>query len=89
MVVKKNFHLLPNVQETLTELGSCKIFSKLDKNCSYLQMKLHSEAQMLTFFITIFEHYFCSASEIFQREMQEILRGVDGILCQINDIMVQ
>ena len=79
---------MPKAQETLSKLGSCKILSKLDKNCGYWQMKLHSEAQMLTLFITIFKRYFCSALEIFQKEMQKILRGVYGILCQINDIMV-
>ena len=94
--VKREFHPLPNAQETLSELGNSKIFSKLDANCGYWQMKLHPEAQKLTSFITPFGRYvckrlpfgICSAPEIFQREMQKILRGVDGIVCQMDDILV-
>lgn len=59
-------------------------------------MKLHSEAQKLTCFITPFGRYICkrlpfgisSVPETFQREMQKILNGIDGIVCQMDDILV-
>ena len=89
---KREFHPLPNAQETLSELGN----SKICEYCGYSQMKLHPEAQKLTSFITPFGRYvckrlpfgICSAPEIFQREMQKILRGVDGIVCQMGYILV-
>ena len=94
--VKREFHPLPNAQETLSELGNSKIFSKLDANCGYWQMKLHHDSQRLTSFITPFGRFICkrlpfgisSAPEIFQREMQKILEGVEGIVCQMDDILV-
>jgi len=94
--VKREFHPLPNSEETLSELANSKVFSKLDANCGYWQMKLHVESQKLTTFITPFGRFFCkrlpfgisSAPEIFQREMQKILMGLDGIVCQMDDILV-
>ena len=66
-------------------------------------MKLHPEAQKLTSFITAFRRYVCSrlplrissnppplppSPEIFQRETQRILKGVNSIVCEMDDILV-
>ena len=75
--VKREYHPLPTQEETLSELGNSKIFSKLDANSGYWQMQLHENSQKLTTFITPFGRYFCkrlpfgisSAPEIFQREI--------------------
>ena len=72
------------------------MFSKLDANCGYWQMELHEDSQKLTTFITPFGRYYCkrlpfgisSAPEIFQREMQKVLVGLEGVVCQMDDILV-
>lgn len=94
--VKRELHPLPTTEETLSELGKAKVFSKLDANCGYWQMKLKAESQKLTTFITPFGRYFCrrlpfgisSAPEIFQREMQKALMDLPGVVCQMDDVLV-
>ena len=43
-MVKREFHPMPNAQETPSKLRNFKIFSKLDANCGYWQKKLDPEA---------------------------------------------
>ncbi len=94
--VKREHYPLPTSEETLSELGNAKVFSKLDANCGYWQMKLHENSQRLTTFITPFGRYYCkrllfgisSAPEIFQREMQKIVTGTEGVVCQMDDILI-
>ena len=94
--VKREFHPLPTTEETISELGNAKIFTKLDANSGYWQMKLSEESQKLTTFITPFGRFLCkrlpfgisSAPEIFQREMQKILTGIENVVCQMDDILI-
>ena len=59
-------------------------------------MKFRSEARKLTAFITPFGRFICKrlpfgislAPEIFQREMQKVIVGLDGVLCHTDDILV-
>ena len=94
--VKREFHPLPTTEETISDLGKARYFSKLDANSGYWQMRLSEESQKLTTFITPFGRYLCkrlpfgisSAPEIFQREMQKILVGVENVVCQMDDILI-
>ena len=94
--VKRSYHPLPATDELLAQLGDSRVFSKLDANSGYWQMKLAPESQPLTTFITPFGRYMCCrlpfgisiAPEIFSREMQRILEGVEGIVCQMDDILI-
>ena len=80
----------------MSDLGNSKVFSKLDANSGYWQMRLHNDCQKLTTFITPFGHYFCkrlpfgisSAPKIFQREMQKLLVDLEGVICHMDDILV-
>ena len=75
--VKREYHPLPTSEEALAELGQSRVFSNLDSNCGYWQLRLHPDSRELTTFITPFGRYVCkrlpfgisSAPEIFQREM--------------------
>ena len=89
-------HLLPAVEQTLAQLAGAKVFSKLDANSGFWQIPLSPESALLTTFITLFVH-FCfhrlpfgitSALEHFQRRMSEILSGLDGTVCLMDDILV-
>ena len=94
-VLRENYPL-PKIDETLAQLSSASIFSKLDANSGFWQISLAKDCRPLTTFITPFGRYYfnklpfgiSSASELFQRRMSEILEGLDGVLCQIDDILI-
>ena len=87
---------MPSVEYTLGQLSDATIFSKLDANSGFWQVPLANESVLLTTFVTPFGR-FCfkrlpfgisSAPEHFQRRMSAILEGNDGVLCQMDDILI-
>ncbi|MDD9361312.1 MAG: reverse transcriptase [Anaplasma sp.] len=70
--------------------------SKLDATASFHQVRLSEESQELTTFITPFGMFcfcrllfvICSAPEYFKRQMSRILKGQDGVVNMIDDILV-
>ena len=94
--VRRQRHEMPSVEYTLGQLSDARIFSKLDANYGFWQVPLADESALLTTFITPFGR-FCfkrlpfgisSAPEHFQRRMSAILEGIDGVLCQMDDILI-
>ena len=89
-------HPLPTVEQTLAQLAGAKVFTKLDANLGFWQIPLSPESVLLISFITPFGRYcFCrlpfgitSAPEHFQRRMSDLLSGLDGVVCMIDDILV-
>ena len=94
--VQRERLLLPSVEQTLAQINGAKYFSKLDANSGFWQIQLSPEPSKLTTFITPFGHFafnqlpfgITSAPEYFQRKMSEVLTGLDGIVCLIDDILV-
>ncbi len=89
-------HLMPAVDQILAQLAGAKVFTKLDANSGFWQIPLSPESFLLTTFITPFGR-FCfqrlpfgitSAPEHFQRRMSEILSGVSGVVCMVDDVLV-
>ncbi|KAL7870545.1 hypothetical protein SRHO_G00080420 [Serrasalmus rhombeus] len=94
--VKRERHILPSVEHTLGQLEGAKVFSKIDANSGFWQIPLAKESALLTTFLTPFGR-FCfnrlcfrisSAPEHYQKRMSRILEGLDGVLCQMDDILV-
>ena len=94
--VRREVHPLPKVDETLAQLTGAKIFSKLDANSGFWQIPLAQSSRLLTTFITPMRRYcfnklpfgISSAPEHFQRRMSELLTGLQGVQCQMDDILV-
>ena len=94
--IKRGRHPLQAVDQTLVQLAGAKVFTKLDANSGFWQIPLTPESQHLTTFITPFGRYcftrmpfgITSAPEFFQREMSILLRGLEGVVCQIDDILI-
>ena len=94
--VLREVHPLPKVDETLAQLADARIFSKLDANSGFWQIPLSKPSRLLTTFITPTGRYcfnklpfgISSAPEHFQRRMSELLSGLEGVLCQMDDILV-
>lgn len=79
---------LPTVNDTLVQLAEVTVFSKLDANSGFLQVKLDDSSKDLTTFITSFGR-FCfnkipfgtkSGPEHFQLQMSKLLEGIEGVL---------
>ena len=87
---------MPKVDVKLAQLNRAKVFSKLDKNSGSWQVLLAKESRLLTTFITP-HGQFCfsklpfgitSPPEHFQRRMNEILDGLSGVVCRMDDVLV-
>ena len=94
--VRRERHDIPYIEYTLGQLSDARIFSKLDANSGFWQVPLAGESAFLTTFITPFGR-FCfkrlpfgisSAPEHFQRRTSAFLEGIDGVLCQMDDILI-
>ena len=85
--IKRERYQIPTVDDILPKLASSTVFSKLDAASGYYQLPLEPDSAKLTTFITPQGRYcfrslpfgISSASEIFQREMANILDGMDGV----------
>ncbi len=94
--VKRERHILPNVDHSLAMLTGAKIFTKLDATSGFWQIPLTEDSALLTTFITPFGRYcfnrlpfgISSAPEHFQRRMTQILEGCEGVVCHADDILV-
>ena len=94
--VKRETHPIPKVDSVLAQLAGAAVFSKLDANSGFWQIPLSEKSKLLTTFITPFGRYafnklpfgITSAPEIFQRRMNSILEGLDGVVCLMDNILV-
>ena len=87
---------LPLVDELMTDLAGGKYFAKLDLSQAYLQLPLdHKSSELLT--INIHKRLFkysrlpfgvSSAPAIFQRSMETLLWGLNGVSIYLDDILV-
>ena len=94
--VQRENHPLPTTDTTFSKLAGAKFFSRLDANSGFWQIKLSERSRPLTTFITPWGRYcfnvlpfgISSGSEKFQKCMSQILEGLDGVECNIDDILV-
>ena len=94
--VRRERHILPSVEQTLAQLGTATVFSKLDANSGFWQIELNKDSALLTTFITPYGRYcfnrlpfgITSALEHFQRRMSEVLVDLEGVVCMMDDILV-
>ncbi|KAL7867549.1 hypothetical protein SRHO_G00089330 [Serrasalmus rhombeus] len=94
--VLRGRHPLPSVEHTLGQLAGARVFSKLDANSGFWQIPLSKESSLLTTFITPFGRYcynrlcfgISSAPEHFQKSMTQLLEGLEGVLCQMDDVLI-
>ena len=94
--VMRQTHPLPTVESVLAQLSGSKVFSKLDANSGSWQIPLDPSSRPLTTFLTPFGRYhfskppfgLSSAPELFQRRMNKLLEGLEGVVCLIDDVLV-
>ena len=84
------------LDEILPELAQAKMFSTVDLRSGYWHCPLDLESSMLTTFATPHGRYrwlrlpfgLCVSSEIFQKQVNQALDGLDGIVNIADDILV-
>ena len=87
---------IPKPDELMATLPTGRYFSKLDLSQAYQQMQMEEESAK---YLTINTHLglykyqrlpfgVASAPAIFQRAMDQILQGIPGVICYIDDILV-
>ena len=89
--VRREHHVMPTVDTNLAKLSNAKVFSKLDARSGFWQIPLSEKSKLLTTFITP-KARFCFnrlpfgislAPEHFQRQMSNVLEGLDGVICLV------
>jgi hypothetical protein len=87
---------LPTAHELFTKLHGGQTFSKLDLSQAYSQCLLDEESQKITCINThkgLFKYTrlvfgLACAPAIFQRVMENVLSGMEGVLCMLDDVLV-
>ncbi|RXN30206.1 Retrovirus-related Pol poly from transposon opus [Labeo rohita] len=87
---------LPNTEDLFATLAGGKVFTKLDLSFAYQQLPLDHESEQ---YLTINTHkgLFCyhrlaygvsTAPAVFQHTVDQILQGIDNVVCFMDDILV-
>lgn len=95
-VVLKETHPLPTLELLAARLYGSHWFTKLDVKDAFYQVEIHPDSRGITTFTThlgLFRYRrlvlgLCSASEIFQRVMESVLAGLEGVYIYIDDILI-
>ena len=93
---RRERHILPSVDHVLAQLTGATVFTKLDANTGFWQIKLSEESALYTTFITPFERScfkrlpvgITSAPEFFQKKMSMILADLERVVCMIDDVLI-
>ncbi len=94
--VKREHYQIPTIDELSCELAGAQYFSVLDANSGFWQIELDGDSVDLCTFNTPFgRHAFKrlpfglhSAPEVFHKYMIQMIDGIEGTMCYIDDILV-
>lgn len=94
--VQREHYQLPLAEEIFVKVKGAKFFTTLDAAAGFWQIPLAPSSSELTTFITPFGRYrftrlpfgLSSGPEVFHKVMQEMLRGIEGTDCFIDDVLV-
>ena len=89
-------HPIPKPKDTFTSLAGGKLFATLDLLQAYQQLMLNEESKELVIISThlgLFRYNrlpfgVASAPAIFQRTMNQLLHGLPGVKCYLDDIII-
>ena len=95
-VIQSDTYPLPNAEDLFASLAGGEVFTKLDLSAAYQQLELTEEAKQ---YLVVNTHQglykynrlsygVSTAPSIFQRVMDQVLQGIDGVTCYLDDILV-
>lgn len=96
LAIKRVVFPIPTIEFILCKLRNCGIFSKIDIKSAYHHVELHESSRYITAFMTHkgvmqfrrLTFGLCSAPEIFQKIMSQLIAGIDGTFCYMDDIII-
>ncbi|KAL1447852.1 hypothetical protein WDU94_005574 [Cyamophila willieti] len=94
--IQRTRHVIPTIEDIISEIGGAVWFSKVDLNDGYLQLELCPESRGLTTFSTHMGLWrykrlvfgINSAAEIFNDRIRWIIRGISGVVNVMDDIII-
>lgn len=92
----REYYSLPTFEDLTSEMAGSKVFSVLDANKGFYQIKLTEKASFLTTFATPLGRFrflrlpfgVKVAPEIFQKVFNQIFGDIDGVKIYIDDIII-
>ena len=95
-VVQSDTYPLPNAEDLFASLAGGEIFTKLDLSAAYQQLELTEDSKQYLVVNTQKGLYrynrlsygVSTAPSIFQRVMDQILQGLEGVTCYLDDILI-
>ena len=96
LCLKRETYPLPTFKEISAKFYGAKWFSKLDAASGFYQIPIEQNSSDLTAFITPYGRYkflrlpmgINIAPEIYQRKMDELLAGMKGVMCYMDDVLI-
>ena len=96
LVLEVDCYPLPHPEDLYATLAGGKLFSTLDLSHAYNQLPLHQDSRK---FVTVNTHRglyrytrlpfgIASSPAIFQKTMDCILQGLEGVICYLDDLLV-
>lgn len=94
--IRRVYYPMPTMDKLAVRMAGAKFFSKLDIKNAYFHVKLEEESKELTTFMTSkgpmrFKRLAFGVNcvpEAFQKIMEDLLRGCDGVVVFIDDILI-
>ena len=89
-------HVIPTIDDVVSDLNECKVFSKIDLNQGYNQIPLHPDSRQFTTFSThvgLFRYKrlnfgLSCAAELFQKKVRDTVVGIPFVKNISDDIYV-
>ena len=94
--ILREHYPLPTIEDIATRLHGAKVFTILDVSKGFWHVPLDEPSSFITTFHTPFGRYrwkrmpfgICSAPEVFQRHMHELIEGLQGVEVVADDFVV-
>ena len=95
-VIQREHYPLPVIDELAPRLNNAKYFTVLDVKNGFRHIDLEKKSRKLTTFNTPYGRYvwkrltfgICSAPEVFQKRIKEIIEGLEGVEVIADDFLI-
>ncbi|XP_062698553.1 uncharacterized protein K02A2.6-like isoform X1 [Aedes albopictus] len=95
-VIIPDTYPLPLAQDIFASLAGCKVFCSLDLTGAYTQLELTERSKKFVVINTVKGLYTfnrlpqgaSSSAALFQQVMDQVLEGLDGVCCYLDDVLI-
>ena len=95
-VIQNESYPLPTAEDLFATLSGGEVFSKIDLSAAYQQLELTQDAKQYLVINTskgLYQYNRLSfgvstAPSVFQKTMDQVLQGLEGVVCYLDDILI-